>query len=77
VVAVERSHDVPVERARLDEIVVGVAHPVAAAPVFGAIRPYRIAEDLAALLEDVAAAFGADLRAARLVSPAVPLPGGP
>jgi D-threo-aldose 1-dehydrogenase len=51
-----------------------LAHPVAAAVIPGATRPSRIAEDTAALAEDIPAAFWNDLRAAALVSPAAPLP---
>ncbi|KMS85454.1 hypothetical protein ACZ91_42275 [Streptomyces regensis] len=53
-----------------------LAHPVAAAVIPGATRPSRIAEDIAALDEDVPAAFWRDLRASGLVSPAAPLPDG-
>ncbi|MFI2415143.1 aldo/keto reductase [Streptomyces sp. NPDC018947] len=53
-----------------------LAHPVAAAVIPGATRPSRIAEDTAALNEDIPAAFWTDLRAAGLVSPAAPLPKG-
>ncbi|MFK0226940.1 aldo/keto reductase [Streptomyces sp. NPDC090303] len=53
-----------------------LAHPVSAAVIPGATRPSRIAEDVAALDEQVPAAFWHDLRAAALVSPAAPLPHG-
>ncbi|MFG2357929.1 aldo/keto reductase [Streptomyces sp. NPDC048521] len=51
-----------------------LAHPATAAVVPGATKPSRIAEDLAALGEEVPAAFWTDLRDAGLVSPAAPLP---
>ncbi|GAA1031552.1 MULTISPECIES: aldo/keto reductase [Amycolatopsis] len=51
-----------------------LAHPVAAAAIPGATRPSRIAEDTAALAENVPAEFWHDLRAAGLVHPAAPLP---
>ncbi|MEU2893740.1 aldo/keto reductase [Streptomyces albidoflavus] len=51
-----------------------LAHPASAAVIPGATRPSRIAEDVAALQEDVPAAFWADLRASGLVSAAAPLP---
>ncbi|MFB6783031.1 aldo/keto reductase [Streptomyces sp. NPDC056352] len=51
-----------------------LAHPVAAAVIPGATRPSRIAEDTAALNENIPTAFWTDLRASGLVSPAAPLP---
>ncbi|MFB9925940.1 aldo/keto reductase [Amycolatopsis halotolerans] len=51
-----------------------LAHPVSAAAIPGATRPSRIAEDTAALAENVPAEFWHDLRAAGLVHPAAPLP---
>ncbi|MEW2546174.1 aldo/keto reductase [Streptomyces sp. NPDC047002] len=66
-------HGVSVKAAALQ---FSLAHPVAVAAVPGATRPGRIAEDVAALDERVPAAFWHDLRAANLVSPAAPLPGG-
>ncbi|WP_030888022.1 aldo/keto reductase [Streptomyces sp. NRRL F-5053] len=53
-----------------------LAHPASAAVIPGATRPSRIAEDTAALAENVPAAFWSDLRAGGLVSPAAPLPQG-
>ncbi|MFD5570027.1 aldo/keto reductase [Streptomyces cadmiisoli] len=53
-----------------------LAHPMSAAVIPGATRPDRIAEDLAALHEQIPAGFWHDLRAADLVSPQAPLPGG-
>ncbi|GAA2099978.1 aldo/keto reductase [Streptomyces albiaxialis] len=53
-----------------------LAHPVAAAVVPGATRPDRVAEDSAALAENIPAAFWHELREKGLVSPAAPLPHG-
>jgi D-threo-aldose 1-dehydrogenase len=53
-----------------------LANPAVAAVIPGASRPSRIAEDGAALEEVVPAGFWHDLRAAHLVDPAAPLPGG-
>jgi D-threo-aldose 1-dehydrogenase len=66
-------HRVSVKAAALQ---FSLAHPVATAAVPGSTRASRIAEDLAAVQEDVAAAFWADMREARLVRPAAPRPGG-
>ncbi|MFF3254253.1 aldo/keto reductase [Actinacidiphila glaucinigra] len=66
-------HGVSVKAAALQ---FSLAHPVAVAAVPGATKPGRIAEDIAALHEDVPAAFWTDLRASGLVSPAAPLPNG-
>lgn len=52
-----------------------LAHPAVAAVIPGASRPSRIAEDRAALAENVPADFWRELREAQLVSPAAPLPG--
>jgi D-threo-aldose 1-dehydrogenase len=51
-----------------------LAHPAVAAVIPGASRPSRIAEDRAALAENVPADFWRELREAQLVSPAAPLP---
>jgi D-threo-aldose 1-dehydrogenase len=51
-----------------------LANPAVAAVIPGASRPDRLAEDSAALAETVPAAFWADLRAARLIDPAAPVP---
>lgn len=51
-----------------------LAHPAVAAAIPGASRPGRIAEDSAALAEKIPAAFWLELREARLVDPAAPLP---
>ncbi|MEU6772425.1 aldo/keto reductase [Streptomyces sp. NPDC046759] len=53
-----------------------LAHPVTAAVIPGATKPSRIAEDLAALHEQIPADFWRELREADLVSPQAPLPGG-
>lgn len=53
-----------------------LAHPVAAAVIPGATRPWRISEDLAALREEIPAGFWDELRAAGLLDPAAPLPTG-
>lgn len=53
-----------------------LANPAVSAVIPGASRPDRIQEDRAALEEHVPAAFWTDLRAAGLVDPAAPLPGG-
>ncbi|RPK61547.1 Pyridoxal 4-dehydrogenase [Streptomyces sp. ADI96-15] len=64
-------HGVSVKAAALQ---FSLAHPASAAVIPGATRPSRIAEDVAALQEDVPTAFWADLRASGLVSAAAPLP---
>ncbi|WP_242123476.1 aldo/keto reductase [Sphingobium sp. Sx8-8] len=51
-----------------------LANPAVAAVIPGASHPGRIAEDRAALQENVPADFWRELRAARLVNPAAPLP---
>jgi D-threo-aldose 1-dehydrogenase len=52
------------------------ANPVTTAVIPGATRPSRIGEDLAALDENVPAAFWAELRASGLVSGKASLPHG-
>lgn len=52
-----------------------LANPAVAAVIPGASHPGRIAEDRAALGEQVPADFWHELRAAGLVNPAAPLPG--
>lgn len=52
-----------------------LTNPAVAAVIPGASRPSRIAEDRAALEEQVPAAFWRELREAGLVDPAAPLPG--
>ncbi|MFD7500950.1 aldo/keto reductase [Streptomyces sp. NPDC059850] len=49
-----------------------LAHPAAAAVIPGATRPSRIAEDLAALREEIPTDFWDELRAAGLLDPAAP-----
>jgi len=51
-----------------------LAHPAVAAVIPGASRPGRIAEDVAALSENIPAAFWQALRDAGLVSTRAPLP---
>lgn len=53
-----------------------LANPAVAAVIPGASRPSRIAEDRAALDEDVPPDFWRELRQASLVDPAAPLPHG-
>ena len=52
-----------------------LANPAVAAVIPGASRPSRIAEDRAALEENVPSAFWRDLRDAKIVHPDAPLPG--
>jgi D-threo-aldose 1-dehydrogenase len=52
-----------------------LANPAVAAVIPGASRPERLAEDRAALVENVPAGFWRELREAGLVDPAAPLPG--
>lgn len=51
-----------------------LAHPAVAAAIPGASRPGRIAEDVAALSEQIPAAFWQALRDAQLISLRAPLP---
>jgi D-threo-aldose 1-dehydrogenase len=51
-----------------------LAHPAVVAAIPGASKPDRIAEDRAALAETIPAAFWQELRQAKLVNPAAPLP---
>lgn len=53
-----------------------LAHPATAAVIPGASRPSRIAEDLAALDEEIPAAFWRELRGTGLLAADAPLPGG-
>ncbi|MEV7121125.1 aldo/keto reductase [Kitasatospora griseola] len=71
--ALAEKHGVSIKAAALQ---FSLAHPVSAAVIPGATRPGRIAEDTAALNENVPAAFWHELRASGLVSPAAPLPNG-
>ncbi|MFD6433390.1 aldo/keto reductase [Streptomyces venezuelae] len=69
--ALAQKHGVSIKAAALQ---FSLAHPATAAVIPGATRPSRIAEDTAALNEEVPQAFWTELRAADLVSPAAPLP---
>lgn len=69
--ALTAEHGISIKSAALQ---FSLAHPASAAVIPGATRPSRIAEDTAALAEEIPAAFWTDLRAAGLVSPAAPLP---
>ncbi|MFC7014992.1 aldo/keto reductase, partial [Streptomyces viridiviolaceus] len=71
--ALTEKHGVSIKAAALQ---FSLAHPAAAAVIPGATRPSRIAEDTAALTEDIPAAFWTGLRASGLVSSAAPLPNG-
>ncbi|RZI57284.1 MAG: aldo/keto reductase [Rubrivivax sp.] len=53
-----------------------LANPAVAAVIPGASQPSRLAEDRAALNEQVPADFWRELRQAKLVHPEAPLPGG-
>ncbi|MBC2875622.1 MULTISPECIES: aldo/keto reductase [Streptomyces] len=69
--ALTERHGVSIKAAALQ---FSLAHPAAAAVIPGATRPSRIAEDTAALNEDIPAAFWAELRESGLVAAAAPLP---
>lgn len=69
--ALAERHGISIKAAALQ---FSLAHPAAAAVIPGATRPSRIAEDTAALNENIPTAFWTDLRASGLVSPAAPLP---
>jgi D-threo-aldose 1-dehydrogenase len=71
--AIAQRHGVSMKAAGLQ---FSLAHPAVAAVIPGASQPGRIAEDRAALQEQVPADFWRELRAAGLVDPAAPLPGG-
>ncbi|NBW12439.1 MAG: aldo/keto reductase [Caulobacteraceae bacterium] len=71
--ALAEAHGVSVKAAGLH---FSLAHPAVAAVIPGASRPERIAEDQAAFEEIVPAGFWSDLRAAGLIDPSAPLPGG-
>ncbi|MDN4586902.1 D-threo-aldose 1-dehydrogenase [Xenophilus aerolatus] len=71
--AIAQRHGVSMKAAGLQ---FSLAHPAVAAVIPGASQPGRIAEDRAALQEVVPADFWRELRAAGLVDPAAPLPGG-
>jgi D-threo-aldose 1-dehydrogenase len=53
-----------------------LANPAVTAVIPGASRPSRISEDSAALREQVPVDFWRELRAAKIVNPLAPLPGG-
>ncbi|HEY1399539.1 aldo/keto reductase, partial [Roseateles sp.] len=53
-----------------------LANPAVAAVIPGASQPSRLAEDRAALNEQVPVDFWRELRQAKLVHPDAPLPGG-
>ncbi|WP_269750044.1 hypothetical protein [Lysobacter soli] len=53
-----------------------LANPAVVAVIPGASKPGRVEEDRAALQETVPKAFWRELREARLVDPAAPLPFG-
>jgi D-threo-aldose 1-dehydrogenase len=65
-------HGVSIKAAALQ---FSLAHPVAVAAIPGTTRPSRVAEDHAAVHEDIPAAFWADVRQTGLISPAAPVPG--
>lgn len=71
--AIAERHGVSMKAAGLQ---FSLANPAVVAVIPGASRPSRIAEDRAALEENVPADFWHDLRQAGLVDPAAPLPGG-
>lgn len=71
--AIAQRHGVSMKAAGLQ---FSLAHPAVAAVIPGASQPSRIAEDRAALQEQVPADFWRELRAAGLVDPAAPLPQG-
>jgi D-threo-aldose 1-dehydrogenase len=71
--AIADAHSISMKAAGLQ---FALANPAVAAVIPGASRPGRIAEDRLALEEHVPAGFWQALRAAGLVNPAAPLPGG-
>jgi D-threo-aldose 1-dehydrogenase len=71
--AIAEGHGVSIKAAALQ---FSLAHPVSAAVIPGATKPSRIAEDLAALNEQIPLDFWRELREGQLVSPLAPLPGG-
>lgn len=70
--AIAQKHGVSVKAAALQ---FSLAHPAVAAVIPGASRPERIAEDQAALIEVIPAAFWQEMRAQNLVAAGAPLPG--
>ncbi|MFE5026072.1 aldo/keto reductase [Streptomyces sp. NPDC056656] len=69
--ALAAAHGVSIKAAALQ---FALAHPATAAVVPGATRPSRIAEDVAALDENVPAAFWTALRDEQLIAPDAPTP---
>ncbi|MFD3479669.1 aldo/keto reductase [Streptomyces sp. NPDC058695] len=69
--ALAAAHGVSIKAAALQ---FALAHPATAAVVPGATRPSRIAEDVAALNENVPAAFWTALRDERLIAADAPTP---
>lgn len=64
-------HQVSVKAAALQ---FALAHPATAAVIPGATRPSRIAEDVAALGEQIPAAFWTAMRAEQLIASDAPVP---
>ena len=71
--AIAQRHGISVKAAALQ---FALAHPAVAAVIPGASRPERIAEDHAALNEQVPPAFWQEMREQKLVAPDAPLPRG-
>lgn len=69
--AVAERHGVGIKSAALQ---FSLAHLATAAAIPGATRPSRIAEDVAALGENIPAGFWADLREERLIAREAPVP---
>ncbi|MRW84153.1 aldo/keto reductase [Pseudoduganella sp. FT26W] len=69
--AVATHHRVSIKAAALQ---FSLANPAVVSVIPGASRPERLAEDHAALLEEIPAAFWLELREKQLVSPLAPLP---
>jgi D-threo-aldose 1-dehydrogenase len=69
--ALAAAHGVSIKAAALQ---FALAHPATAAVVPGATRPSRIAEDVAALDENVPAAFWTALRDEQLIAADAPTP---
>ncbi|MEU6003985.1 aldo/keto reductase [Streptomyces sp. NPDC047197] len=69
--ALAERHGVGIKAAALQ---FSLAHPATVAAIPGATRPSRIAEDVAALGEQVPAAFWTDLRQEKLIAADAPLP---
>ncbi|MER7983739.1 aldo/keto reductase [Streptomyces sp. NPDC095817] len=70
---IAEQHGVSIKAAALH---FSLAHPVSAAVIPGATKPSRVAEDLAALHEEIPTDFWRALRESGLVSPLAPLPDG-